>query len=685
MATILAALPTEILAQILPPSHSPSVLNLWLTGNRLIQYRIANGITAVHLSYPAEHSLNMFPKFLQNLRVLRELKVDRGGNALLSYRDARFSLQYLPQSIRKLELGFRNSFEFVFPSALSPSDLTSGYDPNWSLANAFPLLEVLELYNKPSWSAADFAQLPPTLTSLATTLPLSGKFKPHLPASLLYLKILDPINQFPGFADSLPPKLVSLELASYMAYNPDHSTYDAFNVLFPKLPCSLTSLCPGFERIRYSTISLLPSTLTTLICRSWEHVNINLGQCFPNLKTLDCICTVSAIRQLPPTLTQLSLSTIKTDQELPALPSSLTDLKIVRPPRGLLNALPPTLRHLRALATQIDLVDVAKLPRSLLSLEMEFGYKHNTDRPLDFPPGLTSLHLTSFYQWLEVETPDSEDRPDWTLACPPAGSKLHKWFPCEKIPRSVTQLRLEGYLPASHLKHLPPRLTELRYKQIFEDADFNPSDLEAMRDIFEIGAKDGIRETFDWTALKKASIFSLLPRTLKTLHMDVLSLKDLKSELGQLPPGLEDLSFGTFVALPASAVFSLPLTRLKKLRVKLGAPTDAHLKAFPRSLELTLLIVHETHLTTASARYLPPPSSVAFLSTNRTLRPAFEALQQARKDHCMDEDTTVFRSLMSLEGAGDIIEKYLAKIRVVPDDDFDPPDGIGLSFGDGDE
>lgn len=57
MATLLVSLPQTILDAILDEEMSPSVIKLWFCGDRLLQYKLATGITQIRLSDHRELTL----------------------------------------------------------------------------------------------------------------------------------------------------------------------------------------------------------------------------------------------------------------------------------------------------------------------------------------------------------------------------------------------------------------------------------------------------------------------------------------------------------------------------------------------------------------------------------------------------------------------------------------------------
>lgn len=102
--TFFASLPAELVDAILGQDMSSCVIKLWNCGDRSMQHKISTGITKMTLVDHREHTSNRFPKFITELRSLRELTVDRDGRLMPYYLDIPKHVRCLPSTLTKLTI-----------------------------------------------------------------------------------------------------------------------------------------------------------------------------------------------------------------------------------------------------------------------------------------------------------------------------------------------------------------------------------------------------------------------------------------------------------------------------------------------------------------------------------------------------------------------------------------------------
>ena len=570
-----------------------------------MQHKISTGITTIKLVDRREVTPSRFPKFIGELRFLRELTIDKFGMAMPYYRNIHQHIQQLPSTLKKLIIRVKNSHRAIFPP--SPSHIGNtphsalqmtakeSYDLSWSFTGAFPQLETLELDSLESWTPRDCDLLPSSITSL--TLSLSDYVDDatiiQWPPLLVSLKIYSGVPNFLSFWTHLPPHLASLYLR---AYSDDLPSPD---IITSALPRSLARLEGGFDA-RLSLIDLPPGleSIDTHWIHNFDPNTAPIRRILPNLKRLTTReLTTQLVCSLPPTIQSIKADTM--DDIIPRhqWPQTLTDLTVS--------------------CGQLHLFNFAtSLPRSLLQILVTFNEFVGASIAY-LPPRLTSLRL-------ECSSWTSEEGLD---------------LPFGNLPSSITDLQLESHILASQLKHLPPRLKTLVFYDLTIDYDFNPSDdmeIEAMMLRFEIGRRERILESFDFTQLKRASVLALLPRTLTKLTFERAGSID---DWTHLPPLIESFTSGDSHNL--DFLRQLPhMTNLRSLIVKLDGVEEEHLHLVPKGLSSACLQFANSprSLVIAALQYFP---AWYILS-----HPEGHTLGRLRSEHVDDEDPSHFLSLL---------------------------------------
>lgn len=692
MTYSLASLPPDVLDQILGFKVMSAVINLWLSGDKHIQHSMASGLTCVELSDKRPFVICRLPKFLQCLRLLRELTVDRYNEQLFYMDEARQVVQNLSPTLRDLKLVVLNSPELVAPSSPFKAPASRSDDAHmnedasskiqWSLATAFPQLHTLELSHRSYLSLIDVH---------------------HLPASLTQLYASPPKNKLEriAFMQALPRRLTSYSSsgvcdisAECIPYLPPHLTY---------LSCGWLSASDAGVEISASEIALLPRTLAkTLNCLpstpslakleafppsmtvidldgtegAKSSIDVDFGRLFPHLAELstwsmDQFYTPASLRSLPGTVKYLH-ATIDTDNiELKDWPQSLTQLELVNCTPLDPKLLPPGLLTLRAYESDVFESKLSALPRGLLSLTADCAVCPAAET--SFPPTLTKLHMsTPSYKWT-IGTLGADDewesKPEhldtWTAPPPDGPPKVVSCFPIEAIPRTVTELILGCTIPASKLKALPRSLTRLSLISIVIDSDFKPNDLSeqaSLLDIWQTGLSEGRvqhskeashslvpPELRNGQASLASQAIALLPRELLQLDLRYVLFDSTDTNWCKyLPPSLRSMTFSS--SLPPSFLDHAPLKCITNLFILLEGPTDDAMIAL-RKLGIPDLVVSltgdESQLTSKGLIHFPPNGTLT--SDTERLADMWRKLAEERRVCCESGDAEGLRKLLSTD------------------------------------
>lgn len=691
METSLASLTSNILDAILSlDGMSSCALRLWMSGSSNLRYKLATGLTRIHLANPQRFSTNRWPSILANLRALRELSIDRDYYTLLRHNQIGSEVQKLSPTLRKLKLRILESRNILTPSvhsqlealSINKSEAKEGElrKTLWTFKAAFPHLESLDLHSKEKWLERDFELLPPSLTHLNLRhLPKVtdiGKFASLIPRQLLSLNVANYVLNA-SFWVNLPPNLTALKVECALR---DHDGVSYADIA-KGLPRTLTSITLPFGHFSPAELALLPPSLTEIdtyertssSSASETTLDLDVGRHFPNLRAFHTsVLSPTLLRSLPSGITSIQAhvndDTIKPEH----WPSSLVSLEIRDAASNFsLSILPPGLTEFAILYEfELDLASVSLLPRSLRTLECHNGLLRDK---ADFPPTLTTLSFArcenALSRWLvfeeaavarpsmpEEDEEAAEDRePDLESAAYREtlnGRKVLRCFPFHCLPQSLTELKAELFLPASKLKHLPRRLKLLNIDDIFEDADFHPDsaeELDAMRSIFDVGRREGFEENFDWTQLKQASILLLLPRTLKSLSLWG-DATNARVDWSHLPPRLLSIWLHPQKGLPADFIYQTPLKHTARLHVQVDRPTDEHIKAIPRHLAGLRIDVTDDSLLTRKASLFYPAGPVLYGELcNERLDGIYQELNTKRKQHAQDDDPSLYLRLISCD------------------------------------
>lgn len=649
MAWKLSNLPAEIVDLILRFNVGCAPVNLWISGDRSMMSRIAEGLSCLVLENTQELAICRLPLFLSNLRVLRELTVSRDGFLLLCYARAWETVQKLPSTLRKLEFRFRSSGRLVLPHSIAKhssgdrsKDISSSVTNNWTLKSAFPYLERLQVMglNEPD-SQALLQSLPDSLTSFDCSVYSNEQivaFTSALPRQLLHLK-LHKVKSLECLK-FLPPGLLSLNLLPCRIRYDNRSSRNIayYQDVFSKLPRTLTELQARFDFQDQSILLDMPPLLTQLEWHTTQAMDFDLGKHFPSLTDLKTsYCTSSTIYRLPrKNFRKLDIRVIEHlpggDYPSDFWPPSLQELNIAYLPDA---ALPTSLTNLHIVShfgwsgRQLE-----RLPSSLTHLR----YHLKSSRPdIAYLSNLTRLELDS-------NKDDDEDDRNRSNALPTIVD-----ITASNIPPSITDLTLNNMgISASKLSELPPSLTSLSLQDIIEDKDFDPTSelhISSMRRNFTNGLANGIQENFDWTLLSKSSTALLLPRSLKRLVVSngthLVRIMDWK----HLPPTINVLHVKPTFGVPEDAIFDMPLRNLTSLAIHLSAPRDEHLRCIPKMIpHLELSVDDPSHLTPLAAALLPANMTSGI---EGPLQSAIDYLYSTRRSALANADPSHFLNYMA--------------------------------------
>lgn len=701
MPLLISSLIPELLGIILSYEKlQDSSIRLWITGDKLIQRQLALGVTSVHLENAHEFVLCCVPPILKEFRYLRELTIQRNGHRILFSSNATSTIRSLSSTLRSLQLQFCDAHRIIFPSYSEPIEDDGGSKQEekpptppsrfedsegnscnekdgWSLKKAYPQLETLNLDRCFFWTAAMVQQLPTSLTSLdhlkqpnaAEFIELIQALPPHL-QHLKFTAIPIEMPQFLALLSRFNLQTVSWE--STRKLNDPHE--------ISLLPRTLTE-AGLYSRVFASALSQaaidqLPPDLTAL-----SHLDSTLTGAdllslahLPELRKLadreftGLTLSPAAVRRLPPKLHSLNVATDMDFISKEDWPPHLTSLECTPlTSKVSLSSLPPLTRlAFNGSKFILPLASFGDLPRTLLHFDGVCGPLEPGVIDIDFPPNLSSLQLSNRdTQWVIIEQmivsityPSSEQEglgdflldprePRHLLAAtqPP---KVISCFPYHSLPRHLTHLNLSQCpIPASQLIHLPPRLQLLDVVDIFEDADFDPSEpryAEAVVQLNKIAEQEGIVSSPSPDCSLPASMASLLPRTLQIILGGACLWRNC--DWRRLPPRLRSL-FGPACTPPVPAtIFSeAPFSRLMNIDVPLVGIDDELVKLLPSGLDIIQSGNHPDAAVAITKASLPYWPTMHYRFEDEELRNAFEELLEEREQALASSSISDLRRL----------------------------------------
>lgn len=491
MTTTLNTLPSTIFGLILDGSdRSCLILDLWKCGNRLLNGKISQGVTEVHLSHPSfrmfrvqEAPRSLYPRILSNLHNLRSLTIETRANLTRFPAEGQLELCKLPLSLERLvirspdaEYGLLN---FAPESAESHSpyivtDYPRGPSRYWKIASYWPRLHTLEIAGgNPSPELSDLAGLPDSLTSLTSSARTHRTpFMHLLPRHLVRLE-MDADASVLDFSQA-PPSLEYISAVSATSMQKDNSIVS----FIASLPASL----------HLGTLRL--STWSSHYAQALSQVNLDILYLQGKMGS-PIADTEHWIAELPRSLKQLHLPVMGVSlsplfAHVPELPPGLTKLDInanntdwdglegfIERSGGVEKYWPKSLRFFTYCpSTAPTVAHFDLLPASLTSLrinypssEQEFQDGKTVIDVSELPKSLTACALqyrssaASTQIFFKGTMPTSLKVFDFTPPSVFDGASLVSTFSSESSP--LVQFALTSMLPINEPLALPSQIESL--------------------------------------------------------------------------------------------------------------------------------------------------------------------------------------------------------------------------------
>lgn len=559
----LVELTPDVLGQILSfngLAHVP--LLFFCIGNRALRSKLCQGVTHLELTNRLCLSLVRLPLFLTELRSLRSLTIDRGGNALVDMPYTAWLINNLSPTLRVLRLRFENASKLLITEALElapPAQLLAESESHGSHLPPSPRylerlvqLEVLELGNHSPISISDAERLPASLTELDFS-----------------MMALDE-EEWIRWAQLLPRSLNKLTIYE--------SPYASFYRLIPHISRVYARDCIDIQS--EDLINGVPSSHADfsrpVVWAQWTDQQALI--CPPNVTDLS-VRNLGSLN-FPPNLKSLKYSN-----------SSIMSLKPDDFPRGLTSLIssltyvhytyvfPRRLTHLFLAECDISHSSLSSLfPLTLLSLQLR----------LVVPSAVS--HLPSKLTFLQMTV---DGRLESISAFPPALKRLiingEHCAEALKTPLSplIEDLLLDRAY-TSTLLLLPPALNTIFIGRLVHAHDISlngPNTVLSKRiDLLRKYAPNQ-KEDFGFAGASyysRMTPFDLFPRTLKSITLPSYEVVSAP-QLARLPKGLTQLTLGN---VPESALLHIPGQQLVNLSIRLPCIRDGQIKALPKTLEV---------------------------------------------------------------------------------------------------
>lgn len=601
---LLSHLPPEILDYILTPSGAVlSVLQLWLTGDKILRSRLAKGLKRLDLT-PISNKSFRLPPMVSDLRVLRHFALPAKAKTMEDRFKLESTLKTLSGTLESLELPFSNAREDVFincdlETATSPPPTIKTQYPRGlsrciDIGAMLPKLLSLKIYGYRAKPLRDFVELFPALPSTLTD---------------LYLHHVSRVS-YP-FASLLPKSLLRLDCNFALA-----------NTLDPNDPLFLEDWAnapPHMQYIRgirsisfHDQLEWLPNSITQLdSCFLW--MSPQLPPRFPSgvigdlsIRLVDStLWGTTWIANLPRNLTKLAIygaSPRFGPMEVSLLPVTLTFLECPlnfkswptgssddgdaagdakSPERNCSGVWPPNLIEAEFSASPLS---ISMLPHSLKKLSLQLDEaEEGTLKVNDLPPLLSALSLDG----------------------PTALSG--NW------PTSLTKLEINNNDNITDCPSFPPSLTHFAWRPDLSrhgnDVGTEDHPCFATNTVALTGSGLTTLSVIGWNV----AWFEFIPRSVASIEIFELhySTATPEAHFKDLPPGLvhlriengySDLIFGDEIELSPTSLSSLHHLEDLDLRNLICFPSSA-LRHLPRTLEhLTVRFVLED---ASDLRFLP--------------------------------------------------------------------------------
>lgn len=566
--------PPEILTHLLsPPDSSFLSIQLWNTGDLILQHGLARAMLSLDLRAPRISF--KIPSIVSKLPRLRHFAIESGAQLTQSRHLSAQKLEMLPRTLESLELDvaqihvlLTNHVKCLDGHEIIVSSYPLGTSRCIDLNALFPNLTSLSLVNNPMYLAPEdlFPALPSTLTELSS--------------ERLYVRSL--------FASLLPRSLERLDCEIY---------FDIGNVSFESYRSAWFDAPPFLSRVKCLRVK---GQWLSILAHPWLPKSVTrIDSCFLKPSTSHDLCfpTETLI------IANFVLEGIPDLVWTGALPSTLTDLSLIYGaslPLNHLHCLPTSLTRLETVViwSNQDLEDAKKhdlatlWPTALTRLEVQTS-DIGTFREV-LPLTLTSLDLSE----------DQNLRQEDDLIAPPLPTPIAAVTPKRAVgwPSNLTLLTVRTSSNCEEWPTLPDSLTEFSWSKnafnghriIGDHPMFSfPSQLETLqlsewqcvwfhlipRTVTDLTIYDLIRSP---NATYEPYRFRVLPKSLTRLHISRAVRIQLSSTSLAHLCNLTDLSAVT-VGLPSAAIIYLPKT-MKCLRTRLTSLTPTDLRFLPLTL-----------------------------------------------------------------------------------------------------
>jgi hypothetical protein len=644
MSAILPSVPPDILEKITDLLYGLSVIRLWRTGDKILQWKLSlgGGVRSVHFTETGVGSTSRYPHMLDNFDRLTSLTINMDNGricdpGMLWIHLSRFSV------LENLSLTCVEAEEWLMNSQDSLTDAISFLDEEWlphepfepiprlkPIASTFNHLSYLKLAATKSYLRdEDLADFPLSLTRL--DLPINDTLTPQCYTNFKGKHLLHIETSWGQKYDSesvrkLPQSLTTINMTmwdaiEYVDYWPPNTTEirAAMNgKSLQHLPMNLTRLeltNMTFGGSHPSACLTHLQNLKTLILRSYYQHDLNELPGFPSqLETLNLEVELSNVHPNVPnpslpagllSLTIFAYMTLDEEKLVKMIPKGLTYLRVQHRNHftgKLLGSLSQHLKH----------INIYQKQYGIPTYKPEAGLK-NLFQTEPLSPFLTYLTIRN-------------------TGCITANAFA-------KLPQTIMTLELNilGEVGAE-TAHLPKYLSHAT----FHCADAAKWNLEAFENLpphlhtFHLHSS---KTTFTEEMVRKFS------PTLKSLSLSGIHFHD---DFVPLLP--REITYFSWIGSPA--VTSQSYIHLPRELRGLDTPdtpiiNDKDIKDLPRYLT-RWNIPHNATVTSACLPFLPP--ALKYLTADKhPLSPAFESsLKRRRNDPLVTPDPRILTNSTSM-------------------------------------
>lgn len=580
------------------PATSCLVIRLWKCGDRLLNHKLAQSVTYVHLTGICETPCK-WPRLVSNLRSLRYFGIESQENVFSDKIPASQALKDLSPSLQTLHICVPDFLDCFLNRSLdsTTSCISTTYDrgsSSWiNLDLLFPRLTSLQIGDARSSEPHETTLLVSELAALPASLT-------HLSLQCRNIKYDNPL----GLLYSLPRSLRILNLAMEIMFLYDWPSAQDWLAA----PPNLTSI----DKLQWNCNIYVPLALP----RTLSEGNVTLQR-----------WSASRLAELPKSLEKLCLTACST------VTSEIEDFQW-------LSELPTALRSLEFGigfdSAHFDLASVCLLPRNLTSIhfgqpDFDWAALQTAARKSLWPPSLSKISF-SLHKELKSEL--------WTLL-PQSTTDITAWIwytgPIESISANQLPPHLKSFalnslgddlrlekdaLPSLLERFSYTRIHETSQKGVFASFAEIPTSLVSLS--LDVGETDFplLSSISEFTRLTELDLdlwpcvrLPLLPRSLTSVTiMKLVGSNEewpepLHSAFVNLPSRLESLEIELATELfslsfSEHSFNSLPMIRSLAVHESVNWFPSLILRHLPR--EMQCLRLSFNHLETENIPYIPP-------------------------------------------------------------------------------